>query len=282
MKNYKHLTFPMSIFLSIFFLLPLIFVIFYSFMEKGLYGGVVNVFSFDAYKQIFQRSYQIITLRTLLIALEATVITVVLALICAYAIAQSHHQTLFLSLIVLPFLTNSLIRIFAWMSILSTDGMLNNLLLKIGIISNPLSLLYNRNAVILIMVYMYLPYAILPIFSAIDSFDFSLLEASRDLGATKFQGIRKVLFPSIKNGINTSILFTFIPAFGAYTISLLVGGKDSYLLGNLIVDQITKTRNWPLAAAFSLLLTLVSIVGILYIYRRPSYAKKSKKYQKGK
>jgi len=249
-------------------------------MEKGLYGGVTNHFSLVAYKEIFQRSYQLITLRTLIIALEATVITILLALVCAYAIATSRHQTLFLSLIILPFLTNSLIRIFAWMSILGSDGLFNNMLLSLGIIQNPLSLLYNRNAVILVMIYMYLPYAILPIFSDIDGFDFTLLEASRDLGATKFQGIIKVLIPSIKHGIYTSILFTFIPAFGAYTISLLVGGKDSYLLGNLIVDQITKTRNWPLASAFSLILTLISILAILLMYRRKPNDKKSKNSKK--
>jgi spermidine/putrescine transport system permease protein len=152
------------------------------------------------------------------------------------------------------------------MSILGSDGMVNNFLMQIGIIDDGISLLYNRRAVILVMVYMYLPYAILPIFSAIDRFDFSLLDAARDLGATKMQSYMKVMIPSIRSGINTAIVFTFIPAFGAYTIPLFVGGKDSYLLGNLIVDQVNKTRNWPLAAAFSVLLTLISTLLVMYLF----------------
>jgi spermidine/putrescine transport system permease protein len=112
---------------------------------------------------------------------------------------------------------------------------------------------------------MYIPYAILPIFTAVDRFDFSLLEAAQDLGASKFQAIIKVLLPNIKSGISTGIVFTFIPIFGAYTVPLLVGGKDSYMIGNIIVDQVQKTRNWPLASAFSMVLTLVSTAGVLWM-----------------
>src|SRR5574344_401928 len=108
-------------------------------------------------------------------------------------------------------------------------------------------------------------FAILPIFTAIDRFDFSLLEAARDLGATKFQSILFVLIPGIKSGIISALIFTFIPIFGAYTVPLLVGGKDSYMLGNIIVDQVQKTRNWPLAAAFSMVITLISVIGIMMI-----------------
>ena len=112
---------------------------------------------------------------------------------------------------------------------------------------------------------MYLPYAILPIFTAVDRFDFSLLEASRDLGATKPQSIYKILLPGIKSGIISAIIFTFIPIFGAYTVPNIVGGKDSYMIGNIIVDQVQKTRNWPLASAFSMVLTLISMLGILWM-----------------
>jgi spermidine/putrescine transport system permease protein len=110
---------------------------------------------------------------------------------------------------------------------------------------------------------MYLPYAILPLFSSIDKFDFSLLEAARDLGATKPIAMIKVLLPNIRSGIFTAVLFTFIPIFGAYAVPLLVGGKDSYMLGNIIADQLSKSRNWPRAAAISMVLTLVTTVGVL-------------------
>jgi len=110
---------------------------------------------------------------------------------------------------------------------------------------------------------MYLPYAILPLFSSIDKFDFSLLEAARDLGAGKLAALIKVMLPNIRGGIFTAVLFTFIPIFGAYAVPLLVGGKDSYMLGNVIADQVTKWRYWPRAAAISMVLTLVTTVGVL-------------------
>lgn len=256
----------MGIWFTLFFFIPIVLILAYSFLEKGVYGGVVWKFSLDAYKQIFQSSYMVIIFRTLIIAIEVTFITLIISIPCALALVKSKRQTLFLVLIIIPFLSNSLLRIFAWMSILGNDGFINKLLIFLGLSSDGFSLLYNRGAVILVMVYMYLPYAILPIFSAIGRFDFSLLDAARDLGATKMQSYFRVLIPSIKSGINTAILFTFIPAFGAYTIPLFVGGMDSYLLGNLIVDQVNKTRNWPFASALSVLLTLISTAMVLYVF----------------
>lgn len=256
---------PMGLWFTLFFIVPLIIIISYSFLEKGLYGGVVFTFSLDAYRQMFDSAYGMIFLRTLKIAAVSTVLTILLALPCGYAMARSRYQTLLLFLVIIPFWTNSLIRIFAWMSILSNEGIVNTFLRGLGVIGEDVSLLYNQNAVILVSVYMYLPYAILPIFTAIDRFDFSLLEAARDLGATKSESIRKVMIPNIKSGVVTAFIFTFIPIFGAYTVPLLVGGQDSYMLGNVIVDQVNKTRNWPLAAAFSLIITLVSTAGVMWM-----------------
>jgi len=273
----SYYAYPMGIWFTVFFLLPIIVIVVYSFLEKGLYGGVEWHFTLKAYKEIFQKAYGLILSRTVVISFEATLYTILLAIPCALALVKSKRQTLFLTLIIIPFLINSLLRIFAWMSILGSDGMVNNFLMQIGIIDDGISLLYNRRAVILVMVYMYLPYAILPIFSAIDRFDFSLLDAARDLGATKMQSYIKVMIPSIRSGINTAIVFTFIPAFGAYTIPLFVGGKDSYLLGNLIVDQVNKTRNWPLAAAFSVLLTLISTILVMYLFVNDKESKPNNK-----
>lgn len=127
--------------------------------------------------------------------------------------------------------------------------------------------LYNRGAVMLVLVYTYLPYAILPLYSTIDKFDFSLLEAARDLGASKLGAITRVLLPNVKGGILTAFLFTFIPIFGAYAVPLLVGGTESYMLGNLIADELTKSRDWPLASAISLVITLVTTIGVLLLLR---------------
>ncbi|MBU3851032.1 MAG: ABC transporter permease [Candidatus Treponema excrementipullorum] len=256
---------PMGLWFTVFFVVPLLIILVYSFLKKALYGGVDWQFSLEAYRQMFNPNYAIVLFRTIKLSLISTLITILLALPCGYAVARSSKQTLILILIMIPFWTNSLIRIFAWMSILSSDGVLSSLLRQWGILKETTTLLYNQGAVVLVSVYMYLPYAILPIFTSIDRFDFSLLEAARDLGATKTESMFKVLLPSIKTGIITAIIFTFIPIFGAYTVPLLVGGKDSYMIGNIIVDQINKTRNWPLAAAFSLVITVLSMLGVLWM-----------------
>lgn len=256
---------PMGLWFTVFFVVPLLIILVYSFLKKALYGGVDWQFSLEAYRQMFNPNYAIVLFRTIKLSLISTLITILLALPCGYAVARSSKQTLILILIMIPFWTNSLIRIFAWMSILSSDGVLSSLLHQWGILKETTTLLYNQGAVVLVSVYMYLPYAILPIFTSIDRFDFSLLEAARDLGATKTESMFKVLLPSIKTGIITAIIFTFIPIFGAYTVPLLVGGKDSYMIGNIIVDQINKTRNWPLAAAFSLVITVLSMLGVLWM-----------------
>jgi spermidine/putrescine transport system permease protein len=179
--------------------------------------------------------------------------------------ARSSKQTLLLALIIIPFWTNSLIRIYAWIAILSSEGFLNETLKFLHIIKESLPLMYNQGAVVTVLVYMYIPFAILPIFTTIDKFDFQLLEAARDIGANKAEAIIKVLLPNIRSGIITAFIFTFIPIFGAYTVPLLVGGKDSYMIGNIIVDQVTKTRNWPLASAFSLIITLISTLGVMWM-----------------
>ena len=267
---------PMGVWFSLFFIVPIIIIVCYSFMKRDVYGSVVAEFSLKAYQQMLSPAYGIIFLRTLWITVVATLITILMALPCGYAMARSKHQTLLLVLVIIPFLTNSLIRIFAWITILGDNGILNMLLkfffdLWNKITSNqeavfkPVKFMYTKTAVIILSIYMYLPYAILPIFTAVDRFDFSLLEASRDLGATKPQSIYKILLPGIKSGIISAIIFTFIPIFGAYTVPNIVGGKDSYMIGNIIVDQVQKTRNWPLASAFSMILTLISMLGILWM-----------------
>jgi spermidine/putrescine transport system permease protein len=263
-RNYGSLySAPMTIWFTIFFLAPLFIIVVFSFLKKGLYGGVEPVFSLEAYKSLGNPAYVLITLRTIGISIAATFITILIALPCGYFMARSKNQTLLLLLIIVPFWTNFLIRVFAWMNILGNSGFLNLFLLKIGLIDDYIHFLYNKRVVVLILVYMYLPYAILPLFSTIDKFDFSLLEAARDLGATKPMSMFRVLLPNIRSGIYTAVLFTFIPIFGAYTVPLIVGGMDSYMLGNIIADQLLKSRNWPLTSAFSMVLTVVTTAGVI-------------------
>ena len=254
---------PMAVWFSVFFLAPIVIIIIYSFLKKGLYGGVEPDFSLDAYQYLGDGIFLGITFRTIITSTVATIITILVALPCGYYMAKSKNQTFLLLLIIIPFWTNFLIRVFAWMNILGNHGFLNEFLIRIGLINDYIHFLYNQKVVILVLVYMYLPYAILPLFSSIDKFDFSLLEAARDLGAGKLVALIKVMLPNIRSGIFTAVLFTFIPIFGAYAVPLLVGGKDSYMLGNIIADQLSKSRNWPRAAAISMVLTLVTTVGVL-------------------
>ena len=171
-------------------------IVVYSFLKRDVYGGVLREFSLKAYAQMFSPAYGLIFLRTLWIAVISTAVTIGVALPCGYAMARSRHQTLLLILVIIPFLTNSLIRIFAWMTILGDNGMLNavlrlvhrfvhGLILHDGKAFTAHKFMFTQGAVILVSIYMYLPYAILPIFTAVDRFDFTLLEAARDLGSTK-------------------------------------------------------------------------------------------------
>ena len=261
---------PQTLWLTVFFATPLLIIIAYSLLKKGLYGGVEPVLSLQAYADLANPTLLTITLRTLAAAVAATVITILIALPCGYSIARSKNQAVRLFLVIVPFWTNFLVRIYAWIAILGNEGFLNQALRYLGFRPEGYQFLYNQGAVVLVLVYLYLPYAILPLFSTIDKFDFTLLEAARDLGATRMQSYIKVMLPNIKGGVVTAVLFTFIPIFGAYAVPLLIGGKDSYMLGNVIADQVTKTRNWPLASAISMTVTLVTAVCVfLFALRKP-------------
>lgn len=262
-------TAPQTLWLTVFFVAPLAIIIVYSFMKKGLYGGVEPEFSLDAWASMVNPTLLEVFLKTLWMSVVATAIIILIALPCGYSIARSRNQTIRLFLVIVPFWTNFLVRIYAWIAILGNEGFLNQFLRWLGF-QGGIQFLYNQGAVILVLVYMYLPYAILPLYSTIDKFDFSLLEAARDLGATRMQSYIKVLLPNIKGGIVTAILFTFIPIFGAYAVPLLVGGKESYMLGNIIADQVTKTRNWPLACSISMAVTLLTAIAVyVFLLKKP-------------
>lgn len=284
-------SYPMGIWFSLFFVVPLAIIVAYSFMKRDMFGGVIHEFTLDAYKQMFSAAYARIFLRTLWMTVVATFISILIALPCGYAIARSRHQTTLLILVIVPFLTNSLIRIFAWMTILGENGALNGICEIFAkfcffVTRNsdgvfvPHKFMFTKFAVVLVSIYMYLPYAILPIFTSVDRFDFTLLEAARDLGATKAGSILRIMIPGIKSGIISALIFTFIPIFGNYTVPQIIGSTESYMLGNIIMDQIQKARNLPLASAFSVVLTVVSMAAILFMIssdKKEASLKKMKK-----
>jgi len=265
---------PIFLWSIIFFVIPLLIIIVYSFLDRSTYGGVVWTFTVDAYRALVNPHLVKTCWTTLWMATVATVIMLGLAIPSAYFIVRSPHKNFWLLLIIIPFWTNFLIRIYAWIAILGNNGFLNQFLVYLKITHDYIQFLYNPLAVIIVLVYTYLPFAIFPLYANMEKFDFGLLEAARDLGATKFQSIFKVLLPNIKAGLLSSILFSFIPAFGSYAIPLLVGGRDSYMLGNIIERQLTVARNWPLASAISTLLILITFIGICFI----SFSKANKNH----
>jgi len=256
-------TLPITLWLTIFFLIPMGIVLIYSFLKKGLYGGVELELSFEAFKIFLNPMFLKIVFKTILMSLGVTIITLIIAVPTAYYIVKSPYKKMYIYLIIIPFWTNFLIRIYSWMAILGHNGFVNMFLKKIGLIDSSIQFLYNTGAVILISVYTSLPFAILPLYSIIDKFDFSLMDAARDLGATNKEAFFKVFLPNIKSGIFTAGIFTFVPMLGSYVIPKLVGGVNSIFMGNVIARQLTETRNWPLAATISSVLILITMIFVL-------------------
>ena len=257
--------FPITVWMSIFFGIPTLIILYISILKKGAYGGVATPWKHTlvSYKILFTSSDMIrIVLKTLNISFWITLITLILALPTAYFISRSKYKNLWLLLIVIPFWTNFLVRVFSFIAILGNNGIINQFLMNIFKMKAPLELLYNRNAVIIISVYVFLPYAILPLYSAIEKFDFSLLDAASDLGAGKIQSLVRVFVPGIKSGIVTATIFTLVPAIGSYAVPDLVGGTDGIMLGNVIASRMFQLRDWPAAASISTIFIILTTIGV--------------------
>ena len=257
--------------LTAFFVIPTLIIGVISFLKKGPYGGVIFwKFSLDAYANLFDKVFLKIVFKTVEISIWVTVVTLVLALPTAYFISRSKLKSFWLLLIIIPFWTNFLVRIYSFIAILGNNGIVNKVLQFVFNLDGPVQLLYNKNAVIIVTVYIYLPYAILPLYSSIEKFDFSLLDAARDLGATKFKAMVKVFLPGIKSGLISAIILTFIPAVGSYAVPDLLGGNDALMLGNIIGKRLLDARDWPIASAVSMLLIVFTTIAVLLFMRSDS------------
>lgn len=277
-KKYLYAT-PIAVWLLLFFLVPMIIVLSYSFLKKGTYGGVELAVSLETFSVFVDPVFLSVLWKTIYISLWITIVTVFFSVPVAYYIARSKHKQELLFLIIIPFWTNFLVRIYSWISVLGSNGFINSLLMKFHILEQPIKFLYNPEAVILISVYTSLPFAILPLYAVIEKFDFSLLEAARDLGATNRQAFFKVFLPNIKAGIVASTLFTLIPSLGSYAVPKLVGGTNATMLGNIIAQHLTVTRNWPLASTISAALIILTGVAV-WIFSRLHGGEKKVSYEK--
>lgn len=254
---------PITIWMSIFFAIPTAIIVYYSFLKKGAYGGISSYTSFTlkAYKDLFTSPDILkIIIKTINLSVIITIITLLLALPSAYFISRSKYKNLWLLLVVIPFWTNFLVRIFSIVALIGNNGIINRFLVKIFFLNKSLDLLYNQRAVIIISVYIFLPYAILPLYTAIEKFDFDLIDAARDLGASNFIAHLKIFLPGIKSGLISAIILTFVPAIGSYAVPDLVGGTDGIMLGNIIASKMFNLRDWPSASAISTIFILLTSI----------------------
>nr|MDK2851086.1 spermidine/putrescine transport system permease protein [Candidatus Cloacimonadota bacterium] len=262
------LSLPSMIWLAFFFLVPYLIVVFYSFLTQDIYD-VKFEFSLDAYRQIFTNGYLQPFFLSFKLAIYTVVICLLLGFPVAYYMARANDKlkNTLLILIIIPFWTNLIIRIFSWRIFLSYSGVLNGVLMKLGLISQPIEILRTNLAVILVMVYVYLPYMILPLYSVLEKLDFTLLNAAMDLGANEIKSFFLITLPLAIEGIFAGSLLVFIPALGAYLIPQLVGNQQSLYIGQVITYKVKNIpRNWPMASALSLTLLFMVAIMLLIIY----------------
>lgn len=268
-KSGKYLVFPTIIWLSFFFIIPLLIVIAVSFASRTPYGQVIFNFQLGNYARFLEPLYLRIFIDTIFVAVVTTVLTFVMGYPLAYIIAKlpKKWQQPGLILVMAPFWINFLIRSYAWVIILRTQGVLNTILLKLGLIQQPLALLYNDAAVLLGMVYALLPFMVLPIYVAIEQLDTRLLEAASDLGAKPFTAFRKITLPLTMPGVAAGSILVFISSLGMFVVPDVMGGAKSALVGNLIQNQFLSARDWPFGSALSIILAILSLVLIILYYK---------------
>lgn len=260
---------------------PLLIVAVYSVLTPGSYFGVTRPFTSDAWQSIFMTrdifddtltwadAHLTILWRSVWLSLATTAITLVLGLPTAWFIATRppSQRAIWLFLITIPFWTNLLIRTFAIGEVLRREGVLNTVLMRLGVVSQPLDILYTPTAVLIGMAYVYLPLMVLPLYAAIERFDMSLLEAAHDLYASRMAMLRRIILPIIRPGLVAGSILVFVPSLGAYVTPRVLGGAKSMMIGNFIEFQFGQGRNWPLGAALSMLL-LVIVTAALLLYVR--------------
>jgi spermidine/putrescine transport system permease protein len=262
---------PSALYLLIFFVVPLLIVLIYSFLTRGAYGQIVWKFTLENYVRVFDPLYLSILWRSILIAGANTLLCLLLSYPFAYAIARMENvrtRGILLILVMIPFWTNFLVRTYAWRVILGTDGPLNGLLMGLGIIREPLPLIFNNGAVMVGLVYGYLPFMVLPLYAAIERIDFSLVEAAHDLYASGREAFLRVVLPLSMPGVVAGSILVFIPSLGTFVTTDLLGGSKSVMIGNLIQSQFLTARDWPFGSAFSVLLMLAVLGATLLYFRK--------------
>jgi spermidine/putrescine transport system permease protein len=264
---------------------PLLVVLLYSFMMKGDYGDVKYwQFSTDGWFSVFlQRdifddtltvadAHLLVLWRSVKLSLLTTVLTLLAGFPTAYFIAtrEAKRRNMLVLLVTIPFWTNLLIRTFAIEEIIRNEGLLNTVLIKLGLVAQPLQIMYSDTAILLGMAYIYLPLMVLPLYASMEKIDFRLVEAGYDLYATRLRVLWRIIIPLVKPGIIAGSILVFIPSLGAYVAPRILGGGKSLMLGNLIDLQFGQGKNWPLGAALSITLLVIVTLALLVYVRNAS------------
>lgn len=266
---------PATLFLGVFFLLPLLIIALFSLLTPGLYGGVEWAFYHWNYGRIFgwadgiMEVFEPVYLQILGRSLGFAALTVLLCLILCYPVAfwvsrlPARWRLVFLFLITLPFFASLIVRLYAWLLILKPSGILNTVLMATGLISEPLEILYTPAAVVLGMVYVMIPFMFLPLFASVDNLDRAQIEASMDLGGNRLQTFVKVILPQTLPGIMGGAVIVFIPSVGNFIVPDILGGAKGLMIGNLVEQQFLSARNWPFGAALSMIIMSVVLIVLL-------------------
>ena len=261
--------FPVIIYTVFLIALPIAYIGIISFFKSDSYGGMINTFTLQNYIELFDAVYLKIFLQSALVAVATTIICILISY--PFVLAVTHKskriQQILMTLVMVPFLTNSLIRMYGWIVLLRKSGVINQLLTGMNIIEEPLSLMYNSFGIIVGMIYTLLPFMILPLYSSVSTIDKSLLEASSDLGASKWSRFKNIILPQSIPGLFNGALMVFTPALGYFFIVDILGGGKMMILGNLIKNQFLTARNWPFGAAISIFLIVITYL-LISIYRK--------------
>lgn len=264
------LAIPALIWLVLFFILPVCIVFVVSFLTRGQRGALVLPLTLEHYERILGPVFRPVLFDSLWIAFLTTIICLVLGYPLAFFIStrkSKQMQNVALFLVILPFWTNFLVRTYAWQIILGAEGTINGMLTGLGLISEPLALINTDFAVLLGLVYGFLPFMVLPIFASVERFEFRLVEAAYDLGANDLRTFLRVVLPLTLPGVIAGCILVFIPAIGSFITPDLLGGTQGIMIGNLITGQFRGSGNWPLGSAASIVMMIVVILGLV-VYSR--------------
>lgn len=268
-KPVKLLALPALLWMGALFVLPMLMIAVLSFLKRGTYGQVVYEFTLNNYFRILDPLYGQIFWDTLVVA----VLTTLFSILCGYPLAyyisrlEKSSQQIWLLLVMIPFWINFLVRSYAWVIILRSQGVINTFLQSVGIITEPLPLLYNSGSVLLGMVYTLMPFMVLPIYVSLEQMDRRKLEAAYDLGATPWKAFWHVTLPMTKTGVVTGSILVFVSSIGMFVVPDVMGGAKSALIGNVIQNQFLSARDWPFGSALSIVLMLLSMLLILLYFR---------------